>query len=442
AGLGVKETVPPYLDPKLSTQDLLTGVSFATSGAGYDNLTAAFVNVYPMLKQLDLFKNYKARLENTVGVENSSGLIGEAIFMAVAGTDDFMLNYYQLPIRREQFSVAQYIDFVLQICSNFIEEMYEVGARKLGLVGVPPMGCLPLPTTLAQPISEKELRLKEYNQVAVSYNMKLKALIKKLQARLSGIKLAYIDIYESLFDIINYPSKYGSAKCQSELKIEFGYAFCDAKAAPNPVGSSHGDGSHPTPLQKTRSPYADHFAANGVCNSGRAVGGGSPLQPMNRSSSVDLHTKLTMTDCPDTRVHVLNNNPHRSTTFKDILQGRGLAQGMSPITPLTPAVTNPNVSFGDEVLDLERFYLEHALIGRFSGLWPNLATLHDWITKHWIPILSGKLDLYPCAKGTFIVVFSSIRDKEVIDNKKYVANRMQSRGLFFWKNEEGHRSEG
>ncbi|KAH9295785.1 hypothetical protein KI387_039373, partial [Taxus chinensis] len=43
AGLGVKETVPPYLDPKLSTQDLLTGVSFATSGTGYDNLTTAVV---------------------------------------------------------------------------------------------------------------------------------------------------------------------------------------------------------------------------------------------------------------------------------------------------------------------------------------------------------------------------------------------------------------
>ncbi|KAH9324111.1 hypothetical protein KI387_004289, partial [Taxus chinensis] len=43
--------------------------------------------------------------------------------------------------------------------------------------------------------------------------------------------------------------------------------FCDAKAVPNPVGSSHGDGSHLTPLPKTRSPCADHSAAIGVCNS-------------------------------------------------------------------------------------------------------------------------------------------------------------------------------
>ncbi|KAH9293810.1 hypothetical protein KI387_040986, partial [Taxus chinensis] len=132
-------------------------------------------------------------------------------------------------------------------------------------------------------------------------------------------------------------------------------AFCDAKAAssaPNPASSSHGDGYHLTPLQKAQSPYVDHFAANGDCNSGRTVGGVSPMQPLNHSSLVDLHLKLTMTGYPVTRVdanHVMNNNSNILTTFKDILQGMSLAQGMNPITPLTPAVTHSSVSFGDEV---------------------------------------------------------------------------------------------
>ena len=39
--LGLKETVPPYLDPALSNQDIVTGVSFASAGSGYDNLTAS-----------------------------------------------------------------------------------------------------------------------------------------------------------------------------------------------------------------------------------------------------------------------------------------------------------------------------------------------------------------------------------------------------------------
>jgi hypothetical protein len=38
--LGIKDLVPPYLDPHLQPQDLLTGVCFASGGAGYDPLTS------------------------------------------------------------------------------------------------------------------------------------------------------------------------------------------------------------------------------------------------------------------------------------------------------------------------------------------------------------------------------------------------------------------
>uniref|UniRef100_A0A7N2QYG7 Uncharacterized protein n=1 Tax=Quercus lobata TaxID=97700 RepID=A0A7N2QYG7_QUELO len=37
--LGIKELVPPYLDPNLQLQDLKTGVCFASGGTGYDPLT-------------------------------------------------------------------------------------------------------------------------------------------------------------------------------------------------------------------------------------------------------------------------------------------------------------------------------------------------------------------------------------------------------------------
>jgi hypothetical protein len=45
--LGVKDLVPPYLDPHLQPQDLITGVCFASGGAGYDPLTStSVVRVY------------------------------------------------------------------------------------------------------------------------------------------------------------------------------------------------------------------------------------------------------------------------------------------------------------------------------------------------------------------------------------------------------------
>jgi len=48
AKFGVKKILPAYLDPKLQPQDLLTGVSFASGGSGYDPLTSkSAVNNFP-----------------------------------------------------------------------------------------------------------------------------------------------------------------------------------------------------------------------------------------------------------------------------------------------------------------------------------------------------------------------------------------------------------
>ncbi|GJZ33627.1 hypothetical protein Tco_0579063 [Tanacetum coccineum] len=37
---GVKDIVPAYLDPTLRIEDLMTGVTFASAGTGFDPMTA------------------------------------------------------------------------------------------------------------------------------------------------------------------------------------------------------------------------------------------------------------------------------------------------------------------------------------------------------------------------------------------------------------------
>lgn len=47
--LGIKETLPPYLDPNLTTEDLLTGVCFASAGSGFDPLTVELAVILTLL---------------------------------------------------------------------------------------------------------------------------------------------------------------------------------------------------------------------------------------------------------------------------------------------------------------------------------------------------------------------------------------------------------
>lgn len=39
SALGLKETLPPYLNKNLTLEDLKTGVTFASAGSGYNNAT-------------------------------------------------------------------------------------------------------------------------------------------------------------------------------------------------------------------------------------------------------------------------------------------------------------------------------------------------------------------------------------------------------------------
>lgn len=208
AGLGLKESLPPYLDPNLEAYDLLTGVSFASAGTGFDNLTAESSSVLPMWKQVEYFKEYKSLLEEMVSEENAANIIGDAIFLLVSGTNDFMGNYDVLPVRKKQFSVAEYEDFLLEVCSKIVEDLYKLGGRKFGVYGIPPPGCLPLSKTLhGQP--HVEGCIEELNHVAISYNTKLKATIQRIEAHLQDIKVVYVNIYDIFFDIVTNPSKYG-----------------------------------------------------------------------------------------------------------------------------------------------------------------------------------------------------------------------------------------
>ncbi|KAG8496613.1 hypothetical protein CXB51_007877 [Gossypium anomalum] len=207
--LGIKDDVPPFLKPNLSENGLRTGVTFASAGSGYDYLTSRLSNAIPVSKQVEMFKSYINKLKGIVGKDKADNLIGEALVMISAGTNDFVFNFYDIPTRRLEFDIVGYQHFVLQKLEDFLKELYELGCRKMMVAGLPPIGCLPIQMTAKFQIPTNRKCLEDQNSDAESYNKKLAKLLPELQAKLPGSKLAYTDVYEPLFDMINYPQQYG-----------------------------------------------------------------------------------------------------------------------------------------------------------------------------------------------------------------------------------------
>ncbi|KAF6146987.1 hypothetical protein GIB67_036706 [Kingdonia uniflora] len=212
--LGIKSELPAYLNKRVSNQDLLTGVSFASAGTGLDNFPATVINVLPMNTQLRHFRRCLGRIQRRFGLQRANQVVGNALFTISAGTDDLIWNFYGLPgTRTLQFSISGYQDFLLRNLETFVERLHSMGARKLSITGLPPIGCLPFQITagsfMPSPHMFQRVCVTQQNTDSHAYNTKLQSLIDRLQTTLPGVKIAYVDIYNPLMDMITNPGRYG-----------------------------------------------------------------------------------------------------------------------------------------------------------------------------------------------------------------------------------------
>ncbi|WVY94419.1 hypothetical protein V8G54_033507, partial [Vigna mungo] len=208
-----------------------TGVCFASAGTGYDNATSNVAGVIPLWKEVEYYKEYQNKLRAHLGEENANEILSEALYLVSIGTNDFLENYYALTERRCEFpSVEQYEDFLIGLAENFFREIYGLGARKISLTGLPPMGCLPLER--AMNILEFHNCVEEYNNLALEFNGKLGWLVSKLNNDLPGLQMIDANVYDIFLKIVENPSGFGfeeaTTGCCGTGRFEMGF-LCDPK---------------------------------------------------------------------------------------------------------------------------------------------------------------------------------------------------------------------
>jgi len=88
------------------------------------------------------------------------------------------------------------------------QNIYNEGATRLFVFGLLPFGCVPSQITLHNLTGNT--CIEEYNDVAVSFNKRTASLLETIKPRFPGLKIAVINIYDKLLDMIKNPSKYGN----------------------------------------------------------------------------------------------------------------------------------------------------------------------------------------------------------------------------------------
>ncbi|CAL0307716.1 unnamed protein product [Lupinus luteus] len=177
--LNIKDTVPPYKDPNLSNDQLLTGVNFASGGSGFDDFSSVFSHSIPVSKQIENFKDYVEKMKGIVGEDKAKQVLGEALVIVSAGSNDVIIDFYNLPTRKLVFNISGYHDFLQNNLQTYIQ------------------------------ILLKFIHIKDESSDSKEYNKKLARRLLEMQAMLPGSKVVYAEIYDPLFDMITQPEKYG-----------------------------------------------------------------------------------------------------------------------------------------------------------------------------------------------------------------------------------------
>ncbi|CAN6541496.1 unnamed protein product [Malus baccata var. baccata] len=178
----VKKILPPYLDPNLSLQDLLTGVSFASGGSGYDHLSSQIV-------------------------ERTAIILSKSIYIVCTGTDDIANTYFTTPLRKPHYDIPAYTDLMIKSASSFLQELYGLGARRIGVLSLPAIGCVASQRTLRGRIHRE--CSEPQNQAAILFNSKLSTQIDSFNKKLPEVRLVCLDIYYTLLFLILNSAQYG-----------------------------------------------------------------------------------------------------------------------------------------------------------------------------------------------------------------------------------------
>ncbi|KFK36130.1 hypothetical protein AALP_AA4G081500, partial [Arabis alpina] len=208
--LGSEEFTPPYLAPTTRGTRILNGVNYASGGGGILNATGKLFGArINMDAQLDYFATTRQEIISWTGESEAEKLLRSAIFSVTMGSNDFINNYFTPVVSNIERKVPPRV-FVNSMITKFrlqLTRLYQLGARKIVVVNVGPVGCIPF--EIESDLTIRNRCAVEPNQMAQMFNMQLKSVVEELNANLQGAKFVYADVFRIVYDILQNYSYYG-----------------------------------------------------------------------------------------------------------------------------------------------------------------------------------------------------------------------------------------
>ncbi|TVU49700.1 hypothetical protein EJB05_01026, partial [Eragrostis curvula] len=206
--VGFKMSPPAYMSlaPPLASLDLLrgrVGANYASGGSGILDITGN--GTITLREQVQLFAETKRRIirAGLVGRERLDDLLARSLFVVSTGGNDFgAFDNGGVPMSEAPAftaaMVAAYIDH--------ISELYRLGARKLAVLDILPVGCLPSQRAITGNGDCDAFG----NTLSEMFNAVLRVEMgKAVAASMPGMRYSIAGVYNVLSDMIANPALAG-----------------------------------------------------------------------------------------------------------------------------------------------------------------------------------------------------------------------------------------
>ncbi|XP_020168993.1 GDSL esterase/lipase APG-like [Aegilops tauschii subsp. strangulata] len=204
--LGFDMSPPAYLSltPETSVEILkgLGGVNYASGGSGILDITHNAD--LPLSKQVEYFAATKAKMiEN--GTVDIDALLSKSLFLISDGGNDMFDFIFK---GRSIFEFPSFHRDLLSNYTKYVQTLYGLGARRFGLIDVPPVGCVPMMRYI---LSKAGLDMCERvaNGLAEGFNKKLSIEMAKLADSLPGMRYSVGSSYKLVTNYTAHPEAAG-----------------------------------------------------------------------------------------------------------------------------------------------------------------------------------------------------------------------------------------
>ncbi|XP_073021417.1 GDSL esterase/lipase At5g33370-like [Primulina eburnea] len=207
--IGGRESPLPYLSPELNGERLLVGANFASAGVGILNDTGVqFVNIIRIGQQLAYFQQYQERVARFIGAFETKRLVNQALILITLGGNDFVNNYYLVPVsaRSRQFAIQDYVPFVISEYKKILLRLYELGARRVLVTGTGPLGCVPAELAMRGRNGECSVELQ---RAASLFNPQLNQMILRVNSEIGATVFIASNTQVTHYDFFTNPAAFG-----------------------------------------------------------------------------------------------------------------------------------------------------------------------------------------------------------------------------------------